>query len=486
MQIGMTGLRKYGISRTIIAQGRLQLFVCIRYLMNGLHYLGEAFRPLSGVRQMSSFRSLPFQSSLLRIPVSLLTMIGLLAVAAPARAESPNIMFIMDVSGSMRAKMGKEARMTVAKRAYGSLMDGMPSDAHVGLFVYGHHGDRDCKALETLVPLNQHDAAAMKAAVKDLKAAKGATPLTGALMLSVQAVGNYKRPGGKAIVLISDGKENCGGDPVKFVTEMTKGLNGAIKVYVVGLGVNDKERAQLAAIAKAGGGEYHSANNAKQLAEGLGKIKAKLIRKNLFVETFDGPGLKDGLRVLNDKPDARVLDGGKLTMVTGPGSITKNTLKNMIVYEGPAAKADFDVTADLALELQEGRPYRILHSAGMMLMSPGNLKDRLAFFVYGTGEGDGYRYRAKFVKVSGGKQLPGNAAAMGRLGKKQSFSLKIEKRGFKYTAYVKPAGAKKWIKAGNQSFLGKKLVPGLYTWRNQNAPEVLVEFDKFQVDSIEK
>lgn len=406
--------------------------------------------------------------------------------ADPARAESPNIMFIMDVSGSMRAKMGEHPRMSVAKQAYNSLMDGMPGDAHVGLFVYGHHGDRDCKALETLVPLKLLDAAAMKSVVKDLKAAKGATPLTGALMMSVQAVGNYKRGGAKAIVLISDGKENCGGDPVKFVTEMTKGLKGAIKVYVVGLGVNDNEREQLEAIAKAGGGEYHSANDAEQLAAGLGKIKAKLIRKNLFVENFDGPGLKDGLRVLNDSPDGRVLDGGKLTMVTGPGSINRNTLKNMIVYEGPAAAADYDVTADLAMELRPGAPYQIRHAAGLMLFRLDNRTDRLALYVFGRGEGDGDRYRASFSKIAGGKQQPNKAVALGRLGKKQAFFLKVEKRGFKYTAYVKPAGAKKWTTVGNQSFLGRKLVPGLYTWRHQTAPEVLVEFDKFQVDSIEK
>lgn len=410
---------------------------------------------------------------------------ALVAQVEPARAESPSIMFIMDVSGSMRAKMGKEVRMTVAKRAYNSLMDGMPADAHVGLFVYGHHGDRDCKALETLVPLKPHDAAAMKSAVKELTASKGATPLTGALMMSVQAIGNYKRPGGKAIVLISDGKENCGGDPVKFVTEMTKGLKGAIRVYVVGLGVNEKERAQLAAIAKAGGGEYHSANDAKQLADGLGKIKARLIRRNLFVENFDGPGLKDGLRILNDNPDGRALDAGKLTVVAGPGSVTRKTLKNIILYEGPAAAGDYDVILDLAVEFTAG-PFQTHQSAGLMLFRPEKLQDRLVLYIFGRGQGDGDRLRAAFSKILGGKEQPPQIIPLARIGKKQTFTMKVEKRGFKYTAWLKPAGAKKWIAVGNQSFLGKKLVPGFYAWRANNRPEALVEFEKLQVDSIEK
>ncbi len=153
-----------------------------------------------------------------------------MGTSAPALAQDVNVMFIMDVSGSMRAKMGKETRMTIAKRAYNELMDGMPGEAHVGLFVYGHHGDRDCQAMENLVPLKKLDVPAMKSGVDRLEAAKGATPLTGALMRSVEAVGNYQRGGAKAVVLISDGKENCGGDPVKFVTEMTKALKGAIKV----------------------------------------------------------------------------------------------------------------------------------------------------------------------------------------------------------------------------------------------------------------
>ncbi len=254
---------------------------------------------------------------------------------------------------------------------------------------------------------------------------------------------------------------------------------------MVGLGVNDAEREQLAAIAKAGGGEYFSANDAKQLADGLGQIKAKLVRTNLFVENFGGPGLKDGLRIVNDDAGGRAISGGKLTIVAGPGSITSKTLKNIVIYEGPAAQSDYDVTLDVGMDFTSG-PFQTHQSVGMMLFQPAKPQDRLVIYIVGRGKGDGDRYRAKFSKISGGNELPGSTVSLGSTGKHSRYSMRIEKRGFEYTAYAKAAGAKDWTKIGNQSFLGRDLVPGFYAWRAGNRPEALVEIERFSVDAIEK
>ncbi|MHA1113580.1 MAG: hypothetical protein ACTSRY_03635, partial [Alphaproteobacteria bacterium] len=74
-----------------------------------------------------------------------LLLAAALVLAVPARTAwaKTNIMFILDVSGSMRQKLDGEPKMRIAKRAFAGLVDGMPSDTHAGLFVYGHHGDKD-------------------------------------------------------------------------------------------------------------------------------------------------------------------------------------------------------------------------------------------------------------------------------------------------------------------------------------------------------
>ncbi len=69
------------------------------------------------------------------------------------------------------------------------------------------------------------------------------------------------------IVVISDGNDTCSGDPCgetkRIITTQTVGF----KLHTVGYTVNEKQRTQLACMAKVGGGEYFAANSAKELEE---------------------------------------------------------------------------------------------------------------------------------------------------------------------------------------------------------------------------
>ena len=60
------------------------------------------------------------------------------------------------------------------------------------------------------------------------------------------------------IVLVSDGIETCGGDPVAAAEELNRsGIE--VEIDVVGFGVPDDEADQLRDVASAGGGEYFDA-----------------------------------------------------------------------------------------------------------------------------------------------------------------------------------------------------------------------------------
>ncbi|PHS22827.1 MAG: hypothetical protein COA84_12175, partial [Robiginitomaculum sp.] len=79
--------------------------------------------------------------------LSLILVLALATLAKPAFAES-NIMYVLDVSGSMGQKIGTETKMVIAKRAFNKLIDTLPAKINTGLYVYGHHGDKDCTAIE--------------------------------------------------------------------------------------------------------------------------------------------------------------------------------------------------------------------------------------------------------------------------------------------------------------------------------------------------
>jgi Ca-activated chloride channel family protein len=104
----------------------------------------------------------------------------LLPVAAPA-AES-SVLFVLDGSGSMQAKVSGRPKIEVARAVMGNLMKSLPADVRVGLETFGHNRKDDCNDIEILVPVGS-DHAAVVQAVNNINP-KGKTPLTGAIRLA--------------------------------------------------------------------------------------------------------------------------------------------------------------------------------------------------------------------------------------------------------------------------------------------------------------
>jgi hypothetical protein len=250
--------------------------------------------------------------------------LGSLALSVSPAWSKANIMFILDVSGSMAAKLEGKRKIDLAKQAFADMVGGLPAETHAGLYAYGHYGDRDCTAFEQMISLGAVDKPRMDAEVKKLQARQGATPLTAALMKSVEAVANYESEGPKAVVLLSDGGENCGGDPVKFATWVGEKLGGLVKVYVVGFDVDDDVRAQLQAVAKAGLGAYFDAGNAKELGAALATVASQVVKTSIFEDDFDGAFLKEDWTVIGDSADYRTLADGQFVVITEPGALSND------------------------------------------------------------------------------------------------------------------------------------------------------------------
>ena len=172
------------------------------------------------------------------------------------QSASTAVMLILDASGSMWGKVEGRYKIEIAREVMAGLILDLPDRSLAGLVAYGHRRKGDCSDVEELVPLGP---LARKALVDRINAInpKGKTPIT----LSVQqtAVKLKEREDETVIILVSDGKETCEGDPCELVREL-KEAGIRFTLHVIGFDVTEEERLQLECMAEAGGGRYFSAD----------------------------------------------------------------------------------------------------------------------------------------------------------------------------------------------------------------------------------
>ena len=206
------------------------------------------------------------RSSLVAVAVSLL--------AGAAQAQSCNtadrsVLLILDASGSMNAKLPHgETRIAVAQRAIKGVAGFVPPQAQLSLRMYGAQSPssrKNCQDTHLAVPFGPAAAssASITAAVDSAKA-QGYTPIAYSLE---QAANDFPADAKeRVIVLVSDGKETCRGDPVV----VAKAFAGkGITIHTVGFIVDTAARGQLQAIAQATGGTYFDAPVGPELPDTL-------------------------------------------------------------------------------------------------------------------------------------------------------------------------------------------------------------------------
>lgn len=78
--------------------------------------------------------------------------------------------------------------------------------------------------------------------------------------------------GKRVVVLITDGEETCGGDPAAVIETLTEsGVD--VRVSIVGFAIDDEDlKSQFRYWASLGGGNYHDASNADDLAHSVRQL----------------------------------------------------------------------------------------------------------------------------------------------------------------------------------------------------------------------
>lgn len=213
---------------------------------------------------------------------------GKVSVTASA-LKSGAIEIILDASGSMLQKLGAERRIDIAKRTLNKVVGtAIPAGTPFALRVFGREVDSCQTDLD--IPVAALNVTTVQGRINALVAKNGAkTPIGASLDKAADDLRSVA--GEKLIVLVTDGEETCGGDPVTAIANLRKAGIGT-RVSIVGFALED---AMLAATFRrwsdAGGGAFFDAKD----AAGLDRSLADALRPGFEVVNTRGQVLASGI-----------------------------------------------------------------------------------------------------------------------------------------------------------------------------------------------
>lgn len=181
---------------------------------------------------------------------------------------------IVDASKSMWGQIDGRSKMDIAKTTLDEVSYWLPDDLDLALRTYGSttaSEQKNCADSTLLVPFGESNREYVRQAIAGLRPT-GQTPIAYALQQAARDFDAMKTD--RTLVLVSDGIESCGGDPVQAAYELRQ---QGIVVHLIGFGLGtgaDQDAASLQAIANASGGRFVTASNAEELKAALAQTVA--------------------------------------------------------------------------------------------------------------------------------------------------------------------------------------------------------------------
>jgi Ca-activated chloride channel homolog len=213
--------------------------------------------------------------------LAIAALIGALArpqVSVAVPAEQATIVLAMDHSGSMAATDVAPSRLTAALDAGEAFLDKVPKRVRVGGVVF----DNVAEAVQSPTT----DRAVLREALKEAMKPSGGTATGDALAASLQMIKTAGKKAPGAIVLLSDGKQTHGRDPLPVADE-AKQLK--IPIYTVALGTASgtlpngdavpPDTATLEQIAQRSGGQAFTAADTDALSAVYKKLGSEVAMK---------------------------------------------------------------------------------------------------------------------------------------------------------------------------------------------------------------
>jgi len=185
------------------------------------------------------------------------------------------ILFIFDESYSMTGNWKTGRKIDIAKNLLIKMVDSLKNidNLEMALRMYGNKSKmppQDCGDTHLEVPFSKNNAEQIKRKLQ-ITVPKGTTPIA----RSLEEAGDDFPPCYNCrniIILITDGKEECKGDPCKIAIMLqNKGIT--IKPFIIGIGLDVEFKDAFDCI-----GSFYNATNEEQFSE----IMKKVVRKSLY------------------------------------------------------------------------------------------------------------------------------------------------------------------------------------------------------------
>jgi len=209
---------------------------------------------------------------------------------ARADEDSARIMVVLDASGSMGGQIEDRAKIEIAREAIADFLAGADPNADIGLVAYGHRRKGDCDDIEVLSDPTG-DRAALHDRVHSL-VPRGKTPLSKAVRIAAETLRFEEEAA--SVILITDGLENCGGDPCALGGELEE-LGVDFVCHVVGFDVRGLATEDLECLARETGGLFVTADDVEQLTGALESLAEESMEPSSVivraVESEGGRGL---------------------------------------------------------------------------------------------------------------------------------------------------------------------------------------------------
>ena len=178
---------------------------------------------------------------------------------AQNKITKTRVLFIFDASQSMYAEWEKGTRMETAKSLLSGMLDSLDNkpNLEIALRVYGHQKPippQDCNDTRLEVGFGKNNIKAIQTRLQSLKP-KGTTPIAKALEAGAKDFPNYTEDSRNIVILITDGLEECGGDPCA-VSSLFQEKKIILKPFVIGIGLDDESKEKFDCV-----GTFYDAKN---------------------------------------------------------------------------------------------------------------------------------------------------------------------------------------------------------------------------------
>ncbi len=182
---------------------------------------------------------------LFRFPLFLILLLVIAVSSLDAQTKKPKkmrVLFIFDASNSMKGMIDGQPKMESAKVLFNKFIDSLAKKKNYefALRMYGStvaYPPGDCNDSKLIVPFAKGNVAAIKQKVNAAKPT-GITPIEHSLTMSADDFPDQMAE--NVVILITDGIEECGGDPCSAKAKLEeKGI--IIRPCIIGIGLTEQQ-----------------------------------------------------------------------------------------------------------------------------------------------------------------------------------------------------------------------------------------------------